>query len=282
MAKLQVCPSCHSEIPAGHFLCPRCELIVDNSPVERAPEPPREPSLVYRMLSPMDGSLDSPVGPPPLPDHYRDASGQAAGHQADESTVEFTALPPLAGIPLVTGELDPRKHALSSFEAYVVSLLDGISNVERVGEAAGLGPVEIQSVLHSLAVRKVVRIEKAPEAAPQPKAVLGRLQPVKAAFIPGFPSQPPRPVTPLQQAILLEKAGNLKGAIDVLEKAISQSKQPAPLYNRLAVVLVKERRDFATAEALLTKALQLEPRNLIYEENLYKVHELTLARMRKR
>jgi type IV pilus assembly protein PilB len=269
----QRCPSCNGEISPGHFVCPRCELIVDSTPVERAPEPPRETSVVFGLLSPLQGALESPAGPFPLPDEYRDPS---AGVDADESTVEFTALPDLACIPVVVGELDPTRHALSSFEAYVVSLIDGVSSLEQVGEAAGLLPVEIQSVIHSLAVRKVVRAEK---AAPAPeRSTLGKMQPVKQISFVSSPSQPP--IAPLQQAIALERRGDFNGAIEILERAIAHANHPAPLYNRLALVLVKERRAFAAAEALLTKALQLEPKNAVYEENLFKVHELALGKVR--
>jgi hypothetical protein len=280
MDQVRRCPSCHGEVPEGDFVCPRCELIVDNAPVERAPEPPLETSVVFGLLSPLDGALDKPAGPPPLPEEYRDPT---AGVEADESTVEFTALPDLKGIPMVLGELDPAKHTLSSFEAYVVSLTDGVSNLEQVGEAAGLLPVEIQSVIHSLVVRKVIRVERAQTApAPPERSTLGRMQTVKKlSFKTSPPSQPPQPVAPLQQAISLEKRGDLKGAIEVLERAIAGSSQPAPLYNRLALVLVRERRDFAAAEGLLTKALELEPKNSIFEENLCRVHELAIAKVRR-
>ena len=75
----------------------------------------------------------------------------------------------------------------------------------------------------------------------------------------------------LQEAIQLEQQGNLAGAIELLEVAIEHSKEPAPLYNRLALVLIKERRDYERAEELLEKAQALDPTNRTYQSNLQKV-----------
>jgi hypothetical protein len=41
----------------------------------------------------------------------------------------------------------------------------------------------------------------------------------------------------MEQAIRLERAGQVEQAIDVLALAIQQVKQPAPLYNKLALIL---------------------------------------------
>jgi len=76
---------------------------------------------------------------------------------------------------------------------------------------------------------------------------------------------------PLQEAIQLEQNGDLQGAIELLEEAIERSKEPAPLYNRLALVLIKERRDFDRAEELLERAEKLDPVNRTYQSNLQKV-----------
>jgi Flp pilus assembly protein TadD len=57
----------------------------------------------------------------------------------------------------------------------------------------------------------------------------------------------------------------------VLEESIAKSRAPAALYNRLAIALVKERRDYFRAEELINKAIQLEPGNKTYTSNLAKI-----------
>ena len=77
--------------------------------------------------------------------------------------------------------------------------------------------------------------------------------------------------SPLQRAITLEKSGRMKECIEHLERAIEVAPDPAPLYNRLALVLLKERRDLKGAEALLHKALEHDPDSDVYRQNLLKI-----------
>ncbi len=259
-------------------MCPHCELVVDGGQVERAPLPPREPSLVFSLLAPADARLEKAPGPPPPPpDALVDSSPGGLGEDEDEPTVLFKALPDLLAVPVVVGGLDPKRYGLTAFEAYIVALADGSVDVETLGKAVGIKNVEIQSVLHSLVARGVLKMNP-PPAEPPPLATtapgvgldIGELE--RAARR----TEPFRQAAPagrgqkasLQEAIALEKRGDLKGAIKVLAKAIEQSDQPAPLYNRLALVVIKERRDFAMAEHLLKKAVQLEPKREVFLKNL--------------
>ncbi len=57
----------------------------------------------------------------------------------------------------------------------------------------------------------------------------------------------------------------------MLESGIGLLPHPAPLYNRLALVLLDQRRDLARAEGLLRKAVEIDPSNDVYSKNLYKV-----------
>jgi Flp pilus assembly protein TadD len=92
------------------------------------------------------------------------------------------------------------------------------------------------------------------------------------------PQPAPQPAfNPLQKAIELERSGDYAGAIRVLELAIARSDDPAPLYNRLAIAVVKERRDLSAAEELLQKALALDPDNEVYRQNLMKVLSMSAA-----
>lgn len=71
----------------------------------------------------------------------------------------------------------------------------------------------------------------------------------------------------LQKALNLEARGQLDQALAVLEGALKQSKDAAPLYNRLGLVLLRERRDFQRASRCLERAVKLDPSNATYARN---------------
>jgi tetratricopeptide (TPR) repeat protein len=193
-------------------------------------------------------------------------------HASDGSDTQDFSAPGANKIPVVEGGIDPVKHHLTSFEAYVLSLVDGLSDIETLGQVAGLQTIEVQSLLHSLADRGVVKLVD--PAAPQ-KAVLGKMATAKVVTF-RQPTKPPSAqLPPLQQAIELESRGDLKAAIQILEAALTGSTEPAPLYNRLALVLVKDRKDFTKAESLLRKAIELAPTRELYKRNLAQVLELS-------
>ncbi len=296
MGALSSCPSCHAPLPAGAFMCPKCELVVDGAQAEENPLPPRESSIVFTLLAPADAQLQKKPGPPPPPPGAVEMEdGGEEGEVELRPTVGFAQKPSGTSVPTVIGKLDPNRYTLTTFEAFVVSLCDGNSTVEHIGHAAGLKTVEIQAVLHSLERRGVLKLAEArpalarpPAPAPQApggdpiqvqaKAATGRIP--RAAVVPA-PSAPQAPAkagtaegpeqgaeASLQEAIALEKRGNLRGAIHALARAIEHSSQPAPLYNRLALVVIKERRDFAMAESLLKKAVGLDPSKEVYAKNL--------------
>jgi hypothetical protein len=73
---------------------------------------------------------------------------------------------------------------------------------------------------------------------------------------------------PLQLALRMEQNGRLEDAIRFLEHSIAKSPDAPSLYNRLAIILMRERADFRRAEALLQKAVELAPDNAVYETNL--------------
>jgi hypothetical protein len=85
-------------------------------------------------------------------------------------------------------------------------------------------------------------------------------------------------VTPLEKAIELEKDGKWRDAVQVLETAIRKARSPSQLYNRLAIVLAKYRRDFKEAERLLNKAIEIEPENSVFQQNLIKVISMAASR----
>ncbi len=75
----------------------------------------------------------------------------------------------------------------------------------------------------------------------------------------------------LQVALRMEQSGRLDEAIRFLEKSISQSPDAPSLYNRLGIVLMRERSDYRRAEVLIRKAIELAPENTVYATNLQQV-----------
>ena len=99
----------------------------------------------------------------------------------------------------------------------------------------------------------------------------------------GVSTTPPeRPEAVLQKAIALERAGDVGAAVELLERAIARFKKPAPLYNKLAIIILNQFRDHDRAEELLKKAVELEPDNAVYQQNLLKVVTLAASRTRKK
>lgn len=86
----------------------------------------------------------------------------------------------------------------------------------------------------------------------------------------------PRPVSKsraqelYEQATQAESLGQLDDAIDFLEQAIHESKQPA-FYNRLGVLLATRLQEYTRAQELIEQALELSPGNKVYEQNLQKI-----------
>lgn len=67
-----------------------------------------------------------------------------------------------------------------------------------------------------------------------------------------------------------ENEGDVDRAVELLEQAISHSKQPAFL-NRLGVILAMKKREYARAQQLVEQARDLAPDNATYEKNLHKI-----------
>lgn len=85
----------------------------------------------------------------------------------------------------------------------------------------------------------------------------------------------------LQVALRMEQNGRLDEAIRFLEKSIAQSPEAPSLYNRLGIILMRERRDYRRAEELIRKAVELAPENTVYATNLQQVlsrHALSAQR----
>ena len=310
------CPTCGQELNPGDFLCLRCETIVDSSAlIDEEFEPPREPTVIRALLCPEPTLSRQVPRPPPAPAE----AGLATARKTITRTRVFTLPAGADDLPALLLGLDLRQQSLSSFEAYIISLIDGRTTVEQLRMMAALSKIEIQSILRSLLDREIIKLCEAPpkpkpraatpeppgrppplpedlparrvvnESAPRPPAqerspALPRRSPPPAPprlerrQVQPAPRPSPQPAfNPLQKAIALERSGDYAGAIKVLELAIARSDDPAPLFNRLAIAVVKERRDLSAAEDLLQKALALDPDNEVYRQNLMKVLSMSAA-----
>ncbi len=281
------CPHCGRAASPGDFLCPGCEAIVSADPVLASPQPPPEPSLVQGLLAPPQASLTRRIAYPPPPP----PAEEALGDEDDEQTRAY-GFRRGEDLPKVIAGLDLDARPLSSFEAFVVSFIDGRTSVAGLARKTRRPLIELQAVLETLIGRGVVRMlddddeEKTVPGVPefarprettntQPGRMLGTTRPRQESISRRIaPAGPTSADGALQKAIALERSGRLEEAIQVLEGAIAVARAPGPLFNKLALVLIQERRDFAGARLLLEKALALEPDNRIYRENLAQVRAM--------
>nr|BDT36720.1 hypothetical protein MFMH1_63890 [Myxococcus sp. MH1] len=95
------------------------------------------------------------------------------------------------------------------------------------------------------------------------------------APLPG--AAPNSPEDLLQRAVRLERAGHVERAIEVLTKAIDRAPDAAALHSKLALILIHQRKDYAQAARLLERAVELEPGNTVFQQNLLKVTALSAA-----
>ena len=77
----------------------------------------------------------------------------------------------------------------------------------------------------------------------------------------------------LQVALQMEQAGRMEEAVGYLERAIARSPDAAPLYNRLAVILMRDFDDLVGAGQLLGRALELAPGHPVFTRNLKTVQQ---------
>jgi tetratricopeptide (TPR) repeat protein len=110
------------------------------------------------------------------------------------------------------------------------------------------------------------RLSSLPPPTPKPRSATLQERPP-----PRPPPSPPKAESVLERAISLERRGEVEGAITVLKRAITNVSNPAALCNKLALILVNQRKDYKQAEELLHKAIELEPDNAVYQQNLYKI-----------
>ncbi len=334
------CTKCGRQLSTADFQCPFCELLLDSPALleDDATFEEHVPSVVRSLLSPpVSGlhSFDPPKSNADVPQDFADDFVVA--------TKPMMYAEAFADVPILCPGLDLMACNLSTFEAFVVSMVDAKTNVRGLRQMAGLSEPEFQALLTTLQERAVIQLVNAvaaPTISVEPEPLLAPApveleleeillpEPVAPPVRPAMPVKPamavaprptpmampaavpapakmptpapmpaatapspvlPRPVRaptkydaspvdPLQQAIAFEQAGQMDRAIQVLETAVKRSKQPATVYNRLGMVLLKERRDFAGAERCFDKARQLEPDNVVFQQNYVRVLNMSAAR----
>ncbi|WP_426751550.1 hypothetical protein [Myxococcus sp. Y35] len=274
------CPHCGAPTQPGDFQCARCELLLVRNVDEL---PPRDNVSLVRAL------LTQP-----------ERTGKH-GTPRPEATRIATFHTPTGGAqarPFLVGGLNVASLKLSPFEAYILSLVDGHTSLAELALITQLSEVELRALFASLEERGVARLYEVPpptaRAAPaRTEHTEGRSTPPprkEAAAQPGRtetraaarPATPPAPAAPparaedsnedvLQRVIRLEQSGRLAEAVELLERGIGLLPAPAPLYNRLGMILLNHQRDYERATALFQKAADLEPENSLYTMNLYSV-----------
>ncbi|WP_144429568.1 general secretion pathway protein GspE [Myxococcus hansupus] len=273
----EACPHCGAPTQPGDFQCPRCELLLVR---EVDDLPPRDNVSLVRAL------LTQP-----------ERNG-TRGTPQPETTRVVTFQAPTGGTqarPFIVGGLNVAKLKLSPFEAYVLSLVDGHTSLSDLALITQLTDVELRALFASLEERGVTKLYEVPppttrathaRAASSGATVESPPQPPMSAQAPRVEtpstqrqveSVPPAPRTEdanediLQRVVRLEQAGRLADAVELLERGIGLLPSPAPLYNRLGMILLNHQRDYARATALFQKAADLEPENSLFTMNLYSV-----------
>jgi type IV pilus assembly protein PilB len=292
MSDDDTCPHCGAPCSPDDFQCARCELLLVRHP-DDLPERDNV-SLVRALITVPDRK---PVQGVPLSPQQEKTRAYKYAPDAPIPTM----------IPSITSGLDIAMRPLNPFEAYILSFVDGRTTLKDLALVTNLSAIELRAVFESLSERGIIRVEKVDEKKAEEKKVEARrptTAPEAKAAKPGPPVQetPPTPMPKaaprepqppvastagqpaahgdpeadsiLQRVVYLERNGKMEEAIELLEQGISQLRSPAPLYNRLGLILLNQRRDYAKSAKLFQKAADLDPDNSIYMMNLYSVLSL--------
>jgi type IV pilus assembly protein PilB len=302
-----VCPHCGAPVKPDDFQCARCELLLIRHP-EDLPNQDNV-SLVRALLSIPDRTPATGIPQPPHMDKTRafsyapDASA-AALIPSISASLDIAEKPlnpfeayvlsfvdgrtPLGDIARVTSLADVELRAIfESLTQRGVTRLDGDAprkgaSMPDAASARSAPPVPAEAPAPSRASTQPPAPTPAPPVpAPEPRrpaAPASSTPPSSKLPPPAASSGPARSEDPadsvLQRVVQLEKNGKIDEAVEVLEQGISKLRNPAPLYNRLGLILLNQRRDYGRSATLFQKAADLDPDNSIYMMNLYAVLSL--------
>ncbi|NOK36684.1 general secretion pathway protein GspE [Corallococcus exercitus] len=310
-----VCPHCGASCKPGDFQCARCELLLvrsvedlppqDNVSLVRAlltkpeqtgargvPRPPQQEAT--RVVSFQAQATAKAKGPPVRPVIVAglDLVNQPLS-PFEAYVLSFvdgrTALSDMAMITQLT-ELELRAVFESLSERGVTKLVGTLASVDASfsGDGTpvfGQKPKAASTDASFSGDGTPVFGRGEPKASapagarppPMPAVTLGAALTAKPPAAP--PASAPRKEDAqeevLQRVVRLEQAGKLAEALDLLERSIGLLPKPAPLYNRMGMILLNHQRDYERASAFFQKASDLEPENSVYTMNLYSVLALT-------
>ncbi len=247
------CPHCGAPSTPSDFQCPRCELLLVRSPDDL---PPRDNVSIVRALLSIPEREGVRAAPPAPPQEKTRVSPYAKPGSRPPS------------IPVITGGLDATRNPLHPFEAYILSFVDGRTSLDDLVHITGLADVELLAVFESLGERGLTRLVPIGEAQAASVARSGANVPWQEA---AGPSMDGKALSILQRVVQLERDDRINEAIELLMKGISELAQPAPLYNRLGLILVNQWRDYARAAELFRRAAALDPDNSVHVMNLQSV-----------
>src|SRR5687767_51439 len=118
-----LCPQCGAQATSDDFVCPNCELILNEAAAEAEPV-----SVVQALLSPTNSPSDTNLRP------LVPAGMQGATVRMTVVMDEFTVPRLLVGVDLALKPLHP-------FEAYVASYVDGSLSVPEIAAQAEIADV---------------------------------------------------------------------------------------------------------------------------------------------
>ncbi|MCY1031829.1 general secretion pathway protein GspE [Corallococcus sp. BB11-1] len=305
-----VCPHCGAPSKPGDFQCARCELLLVRSVEEL---PPRDNvSLVRALLTQPEQTGARGTPRPPQAEATRVVSFQAKAKAGGPpvrpvivggldiarmnlspfeayvlSLVDGrTALSEMALITQVT-EVELRALFESLSERGVTKLVGTLASAEAEvrGEVAAVpartapAAASTSTALAAASAPAAAARSAAPGASVAATRTQGSLPSVSLAGALAAKPAAPRAEDPreevLQRVVRLERAGKMAEALDLLERSIALLPQPAPLYNRMGMIVLNHQRDYTRASAFFQKAADLEPENSVYTMNLYSVLCLT-------
>jgi hypothetical protein len=307
MSETLECPECHAAVAPDDFLCENCSLLL-NPQLASGEYVITEPSIVRALMSPptRTSSREMPVAAAGSTVHDSDTELFAIPIEDDEvpylkagmdvalrplhpfeayvasfidGTQSVSALAEATRLPAIEikvvlealierGVVELHHQPAPRTPEDALPLLEGSEFLEEEPEAA-----EAQSIAPPPPPPEALRSEPPPARNPfaSSKARIATPRPWKAVQAPASRPEAENLEDLLQRVVRFEREGQVDRVIELLKRGLAQTSTPAPLYNKLALILVDQRKDFSQAAELLERAVELEPHNPVYQQNLQKV-----------
>jgi hypothetical protein len=258
-----------------------------------APPPPPPASAPTAPAPPPPAVAPAVLSPPPAP-HTASVAPAYPGSVAQRPPTQPTAPSAVVVPPLASPSSPPYGSAAARSPAHgTPATRSAPPEPKRAAVAPGYPGAGLGKSIASQRTPPAPPVEEPPPAPVERtdprivytgqanRKVLDALKKVKRADAPSSSSLPPvkKDVIEhnvedvlaretLQVALRMEQRGRFDEAIRFLEKSISNSPEAPSLYNRLGIILMRERNDYRRAEQMIRKALDLSPDNSVFEQNL--------------